>query len=210
MALRVGLTGGIASGKSIVAQRFAALGVPIIDADEVGRELVAPGSALLQTILERFGPATLQRYGHALIRGEGSLDRALLRRLVFEDAAERRALEALLHPQIRARIEALAAAVSGPYQLHVVPLLVESHAEARYDRVLVVDCPAAQQLKRLRERDGIDERQARTMLDAQVSRELRLAAADDVIVNDAAPEELAPQVQALDQKYRALAASPGA
>jgi len=205
MTLRIGLTGGIASGKSTVAAHFAALGIAVIDADEVGRELLQPGSALLEQIFERFAPGILQLYGLPLRRPDGSLDRRLLRGLVFEEPAERAALEALLHPAIQARMEALAAAATSPYQVHVVPLLVEGHSESRYDRVLVVDCPPALQLERLVKRDGTDAQQAQAMLDAQVSRARRLASADDVILNDADPEALVPQVSALDRKYRTLA-----
>lgn len=205
MTLRVALTGGIASGKSTVAARFAALGVPIIDADEIGRALLAPGGPLLQPVLSRFGPAISQRYGQSLQRTDGSLDRALLRRLVFDDAVERKALEALTHPLIRARSEELARTAGGPYQLHVVPLLVEKHGESRYDRVLVVDAPQSVQIARLTERDGTAPAQAEAMLAAQASREARLAAADDVIMNTAGLPELEAQIVELDRKYRALA-----
>ena len=209
MALRVGLTGGIASGKSTVARHFAALGAPIIDADRVYRELTAPGEPLLQRLLERFGPPVRQRLGGELRRQDGSLERALLRRLVFEDSAERRALEELTHPAIRARMQALAEQAGGPYQIHVVPLLVENHAESRYGRVLVVDCPETLQLERLAARDGTTPGEARSLLAAQASRAARLAVADDVIENDAAPEALAAQVAALHAKYLDLAARGG-
>lgn len=213
MALHVGLTGGIASGKSTVAQHFAALGVAVIDADQVYRELTAPGEPLLQRLLERFGPPVRRHLGGELRREDGGLDRALLRRLVFEDAAERRALGELTHPAIRARMQARAAEAGGVYQIHVVPLLVENHAESRYERVLVVDCPETLQVQRLVARDGTTPAQARALLAAQASRAARLAAADDVIVNDSAPEALAPQIAALHAKYLALAtaalAAPG-
>jgi dephospho-CoA kinase len=213
-ALRVGLTGGIASGKSTVAQRFAALGVPIIDADQVYRELTAPGQPLLQQIIERFGGAVRQRLGGELRRADGSLDRGLLRRLVFEDPAERRALGELTHPAIRARMDALAEAAAAEshstYQIHVVPLLVENHLQSRYQRVLVVDCPESLQLARLAARDALTQRDARALLAAQAPRAARLAVADDVIVNDGAPETLAAQVAALHVKYLDLAANRGA
>jgi dephospho-CoA kinase len=196
---RIGLTGGIASGKSTVSRLFGALGVPVIDADEVARDVVAPGSMLLQQVFERFGPQ--------LRRPDGSLDRTGLRRMVFADATRRRQLETLLHPAISVRTEKLAAQAGGPYQIHVIPLLVETHAGARFDRVLLVDCAPALQLARLQARDGCDAAQARAMLDAQASREARLAAADDVIANDGEPADLAPKVAALHQKYRALAAA---
>jgi dephospho-CoA kinase len=208
MALRVALTGGIASGKSTVAARFAARGVPIIDADEVGRTLLAPGAPLLQQVLARFGPETWQRFGQPLLQADGTLDRRLLRRLIFEDQTQRRALEALMHPAIRARSEELARTAVGPYQLHVVPLLIENHAESRYDRVLVVDCAPDVQLARLATRDHTAPAQARAMLAAQATREARLAAADDVIVNYTDVQALEAQIEALDRRYRALAQSP--
>jgi dephospho-CoA kinase len=196
---RIALTGGIASGKTTVSQMFGALGVPVIDADQVARDVVAPGTALLAQVLDTFGSQ--------LRRPDGSLDRAALRRLVFNDGGKRRQLEALMHPAIGARREYLAARAGGPYQIHVIPLLVESHAGWQFDRVLVVDCPEALQLARLRQRDGCDEQQARAMLGAQASRDARLAAADDVIVNAGVVADLAPKVAALHQKYQALAAA---
>jgi dephospho-CoA kinase len=196
---RIALTGGIASGKTTVSQLFGALGVPVIDADQLARDVVAPGTALLAQVLDTFG--------RELSRPDGSLDRAALRRMIFSDDGKRRQLEALLHPAIRSRREILAAAAGGPYQIHVIPLLVESGAGGQFARVLVVDCPQALQLARLQARDGCDEQQARTMLGAQASREARLAAADDVIVNDGSADDLAPKVAALHQQYQALAAA---
>jgi len=196
---RVGLTGGIASGKSAVAALFAALGVPVIDADIVARELVARGTPLLASLFERFGVG---------IRApDGSLDRSALRRLVFGNDTLRRELESLLHPAIRARTEQLAMLAGGPYQLHVVPLLVETNAKPRFARVLLVDCPESLQLERLLARDHLAPTEARAMLAAQASRAARLAVADDVIVNDGALDALAPQVAALHVRYLELAAS---
>jgi dephospho-CoA kinase len=208
--LRVGLTGGIASGKSTVARQFQALGVPIIDADLVSRELLQPGEPLLQQVLERFDAPARARYGQSLRLADGTLERALLRRLIFEDPGERAALEAMTHPAIRARMQARASEAGGAYQIHVIPLLVENQAAARVDRVLVVDCPEALQLERLRARDGASDAQARALLAAQASRAARLAAADDVIENAGDVAALAPQVQALHRKYLALAAEPDA
>jgi dephospho-CoA kinase len=199
---RIGLTGGIASGKTTVSDLFAAHGVPVLDADIIAREVVAPGTALLAQLFDRFGPR--------IRRPNGDLDRSALRRMVFEDASLRRALEALLHPAIRARTEQLASQANGPYQLHVIPLLVETGAFGRYDRVLVVDCPESLQWARLRARDGISEPEARAMLDAQASRAARLLAADDVIVNDGDLAALGPQVAALHAQYLKLGASPDA
>ncbi|MFI4914740.1 MAG: dephospho-CoA kinase [Steroidobacterales bacterium] len=194
--LRIGLTGGIASGKSTVAELFKALGIAVIDADQIAREVVAPGTPLLHALIERFG--------RALLLPDGSLDRRALRALVFADPAARRELEALLHPAIRARTEALSARAPGPYQIHVVPLLIETHAAERYDRILVVDCDESLQLARLMQRDGMTADQAGAMLAAQGSRAARLAAADDVIVNTGAADLLPPAVAALHKKYLAL------
>jgi dephospho-CoA kinase len=198
---RIALTGGIASGKSTVALLFAALGVPVIDADQIAREVVALGTPLLSQVFASFG---------AQLRcADGSLDRAALRRLVFADAGKRLQLEALLHPAIARRSELLAAAAGGPYQIHVIPLLVETHTGSHYDRVLLVDCPEELQVARLQTRDGCDAREARAMLASQASRQARLAAADDVILNDAAPSDLTPKVAALHEQYLALAALAG-
>jgi len=196
---RIALTGGIASGKTTVSQLFGTLGVPVIDADQVARDVVAPGTALLAQVLDAFG--------QQLRRPDGSLDRTGLRRLVFADSSKRRQLEALLHPAISVRTERLAARAGGPYQIHVIPLLVETNAAWQFDRVLLVDCPEALQLARLLAREGCDAQLARAMLGAQAGRDARLAAADDVIVNDGATADLMPKVAALHQKYQALAAA---
>ena len=202
---RVALTGGIACGKSAVAALFAAHGVPVLDADIIAREVVAPGTALLERLFARFGTG---------IRApDGALDRAALRQLVFADESRRRELEALLHPAIRERTERLALRAGGPYQLHVVPLLVEtrgwldSGGHRRFARVLVVDCPETLQWQRLLARAGMTELQARAMLAAQATRAARLAVADDVIINDGTLEELAPKVAALHARYLELGAA---
>jgi dephospho-CoA kinase len=200
--MRVGLTGGIASGKSTVSRLFAAHGVPIIDSDELARDLLAPASPLLGAVFARFG-ADLER-------PDGSLDRAQLRERAFADPAARRDLEQLLHPAIAARAALLAREARGPYQIHVVPLLVEADLADRYDRVLVVDCPESLQLSRLLARDDISLKLAQAMLEAQAPRAARVAAADDVIGNVGSIEALAPQVAALHAKYLVLAATmPG-
>jgi dephospho-CoA kinase len=192
-APRIALTGGIASGKTTVSNLFAALGVTVLDADVIAREVLAPGSALLAQLFDRFGPG--------IRTGEGELDRPALRRLVFEDAGRRRELEALMHPAIRARTEELSSQARGPYQLHVIPLLVETGAANRFQRVLVVDCPESLQWQRLRARAGLSEPEARAMLAAQASRAARLQVANDVIVNDGELAALAPQVAALHARY---------
>ncbi|WP_024889454.1 dephospho-CoA kinase [Luteimonas huabeiensis] len=199
----IGLTGGIASGKSEVEKRFAALGVAVADADAAAREAVAAGSAGLAAVVEAFGPEILQP--------DGSLDRARMRRLVFADAAARKRLEAIVHPQVRARLRAACEAAPGPYAIAAIPLLAESGLGPYpwIDRVLVVDVPAEVQLARLQRRDGIDAALAERMLAAQATREARLAIADDVIYNDAPLEALDAHVAALDAHYRRLAERSG-
>jgi dephospho-CoA kinase len=196
--LRIGLTGGIASGKSTVAQLFAGHGVPVIDLDLVAHEVVAPGEPALAAIVAAFGPDVLD--------AAGQLDRTALRARVFQDPAERKRLEALLHPRILEAAVRHAETAGGPYQVIVAPLLVEFGLTGWVDRVLVVDCPTETQLQRLLARDGGDETIARAILASQASREQRLAAADDVIVNDGPPERLAAAVAALDAVYREMAA----
>jgi dephospho-CoA kinase len=195
---RVGLTGGIASGKSTVARLFEALGVPVIDTDVLAREVVAPGQPLLGRIAARFGPSVLA--------SDGSLDRAALRAIVFADPAARADLEQLTHPAIRALLEERSASLGGEYQILVIPLLVETAGRTPVDRVLVVDTSEALQTRRLQARDGSTLEQARQILSAQASRAARLAAADDVIVNDADLGAVRDRVAALHAQYRELAA----
>lgn len=198
----LGLTGGIASGKSTVAGLFARLGVPVIDLDQVARDVVAPGSPLLEEIFRRFGTH--------LRLSDGSLDRRALRQQVFADEARRRELESLLHPAIHARTEALLASARGPYQIVVHPLLAESGARTRYQRVLVVDCDPARQRQRLASRDGADPALIDAMLAAQATRAQRLAVADDVLDNDAGTGTLPARVAALHRRYLGLAQSANA
>ncbi|APE29519.1 dephospho-CoA kinase [Halomonas aestuarii] len=201
----IGVTGGIASGKSTVARAFAALGIPWVDADEVAREIVAPGEPALAEIAEHFG--------EGVIAPDGSLDRRALREIVFGDAAERRRLEAITHPRIRERLIAHLArlqAQAAPYVLLVSPLLFESGQQALVDRCLVVDVPEAVQVARTAARDDVDEAQARAIVAAQMSRQERLDRADDVIDNSADEETLAPRVAELDRRYRAAGLPPSA
>lgn len=191
--LRIGLTGGIASGKSAVADEFASLGIPVIDADVISRELVEPGQPALGRIVDLFGAEVLDQSGH--------LDRRRLRELVFADPAQRKRLEDILHPAVRAELARRSQASTGPYQILVIPLLVENRLDYLVDRILVVDTPEATQLERLQARDGVDETHARRMLAAQTSRSARLAAADDTISNTGSLADLRRQVAALHEKY---------
>jgi len=195
--LRIGLTGGIASGKSAVAQRFEELGVPVIDADESARIVVAPGSAGLADVVKHFG--------QNLLTPGGELDRRSLRNLIFSDPSRRRQLEAILHPLIRTDMEHRASVASGPYLVMAIPLLIESGGRERVDRVLVVDVDEEVQLKRLMERDGGTMAQAKAILAAQASRAARLQAADDVVPNVGSLAELRHAVDQLHQRYVDLA-----
>ncbi|HYL71642.1 MAG TPA: dephospho-CoA kinase [Candidatus Dormibacteraeota bacterium] len=201
-AYRVGLTGGIASGKSTAARFFGELGVPILDSDQVAREVVEPGQPPLERLVERFGRGILTADGH--------LDRPALRDIVFSDPRARADLEALTHPAIGAAMEQRSAAAGGPYQILVIPLLVEKNLRSNVDRVLVIDCDEALQLRRLKARDGTGVQQARAILNAQASRSVRLKAADDVIVNDAGVSAVREQVAALHERYLNLAQAPRA
>ena len=191
--LRIGLTGGIASGKSTVADMFADLGTPVIDTDVIAREVVRPGQPALDEIREAFGDG--------VIDPDGTLDRAAMRTIVFGDDAARRRLEAILHPRIGAATRAQADAAGGDYQIIVVPLLVESALRGFVDRVLVVDCDEATQIARLLARDTESEAQARRILAAQSTRAERMAIADDVIANDGSLDDTREQVEALHRRY---------
>ena len=196
----IGLTGGIASGKSALEKAFAAHCIVVADADLLAREVVAPGEPALAAVVERFGRDVLQ--------ADGQLDRAALRVRVFGDPEQRRALEAILHPAIRARLEAICRAAPGPYAIAMVPLLTEGGGRAAYPwlhRILVVDTPAAVQKARLMQRDGIDATLADQMMAAQASRAERLALADDIVVNDGDIHHLQHAADALHLRYLALA-----
>jgi len=197
--LRIGLTGGIASGKSTVAAEFARLGVPVIDTDQLARVVSAPGEAALVEISSHFGPD--------ILLPDGQLDRAALRQRVFADPAARKTLEGILHPRIREATEAAASRAGGPYQLIVVPLLFESGFDQLVDRSLVVDCPEKLQRERLLARDGGTPEHAARMLAAQLSRTERLARADDILPNTASLASLRTAVDRLHHRYLALAAS---
>ena len=196
----IGLTGGVAAGKSEVTRRFEALGIHVADADLAARAVVEPGQPALAAIVERFGAEMLQ--------ADGRLDRRRLRERIFADAEARRALEAITHPAIRRQLEAECRAAASPYAIAAIPLLAEAGGRAGYpwlDRIVVVDAPVELQHARLMRRDGVDETLAARMIEAQASREARLAIADDVLVNDGHPEHLDGPVAALDARYREMA-----
>ncbi|AAZ98320.1 dephospho-CoA kinase [Thiobacillus denitrificans ATCC 25259] len=196
----IGLTGGIGSGKSAAAERFAELGVPVIDTDVIAHELTRPGSRALDVIRASFG--------EAVIAADGSLDRPVLRRRVFVDPAARRQLEAILHPLILHEVKARLASLSGPYAVAVIPLLVETGAyDAPVDRIAVVDCPEELQIARTIARSGLTPDEVGAILAAQAARPARLAVADDVIVNTGSLAALRDQVDALHQRYLTLAAN---
>ncbi len=196
--LRIGLTGGIASGNTTVSERFGELGVPVIDADVAARKVVEPGTPGLAKIIEHFGPG--------LLAADGSLDRAALRARVFKDRSARRELEAMLHPLIGAEMDQQAVNAVGPYLVLAIPLLIEGgKAKERVDRVLVVDVDEATQIERVMSRDASTADQARAILAAQAGRAARLAAADDVLVNSGTVSELRQAVDGLHVKYLQLA-----
>ncbi|HFQ14626.1 MAG TPA: dephospho-CoA kinase [Gammaproteobacteria bacterium] len=195
--LAVGLTGGIGSGKSRVSDAFARLGVPVIDTDIIARELVAPGQPALDEIRAAFG--------NAVFTAEGELDRRALRQRIFSQPDQRRKLEAILHPRIRAEVRRQIAALSAPWVLVVIPLLLESGQGDLVQRVLVVDAPVELQRARTTQRDQISDEEVDRILAAQLSREQRLAAADDVIVNDGSLADLQQQVEKHYHFYNRLA-----
>ena len=193
----VGLTGGIASGKTAVSDRFAALGVPVIDTDLIARELVQPGEPALERIVAAFGAGVLD--------ADGALDRRRLRDIVFADPGARTRLEAILHPEIRRVALERARRVAAAYCIVVIPLLAEKSGFPGLDRVLVVDVDPATQVERVMARDRVTGDQARSVLAAQCAREARLAIADDVIDNSGSLDELDRQVAAVHRKYLGLA-----
>lgn len=199
--MRVGLTGGIASGKSTVAQRLLELGVPVVDADSSARAVVTRGQPGLAAVTAKFGAG--------ILTATGELDRPALRNLIFANPERRRELEAILHPLIRADMERRAGGAAGAYLVMAIPLLVEGGARPDLDRILVVDTPEDAQLRRIIARDGGTLEQARAILAAQTSRESRLKAADDVLVNGGSVSDLRHAVDELHRRYLILAGAPG-
>jgi dephospho-CoA kinase len=196
---RVALTGGIASGKTTVANLFAELGVPLIDTDVIAREVVEPDQPALTAVVGAFGPDILD--------AGGCLDRRRMRERIFSDPSAKQRLEAILHPAIRAEMERQSREAGGPYQVLVIPLLTEGKRRDHVDRVLLVDVPEELQIQRLMMRDGVTREQAQAALNAQATRAERLAMADDVVRNMGRVDELREQVAELHRKYLELAAA---
>lgn len=191
--LKIGLTGGIGSGKTTIADLFAELNVPVIDADDIAREVVASGSQALEQIRHAFG--------ERLIAADGSLDRIAMRELIFADTEQKRKLEAIVHPKVRQSILKRVASLDASYCIICVPLLVESGMVNLVDRVLVVDCPVETQIERVTKRDRLDEKIVRAIIASQATREQRKALANDLIDNASSDSMLAEQVKKLHNLY---------
>ena len=200
-ALLVGLTGGIGSGKTTVANLFGALGVPLIDTDLIAHELTGPQGAAM--------PAIREAFGDHVVSPDGRLDRAAMRERAFADPGSRKRLEAILHPMIRAETRRqVAAAAVAPYAIVVVPLLVESgNWKGWIDRVLVVDCPVEVQVQRVMQRNGLPSEQVEAIVAVQIARETRLAAADEIIDNSGDPATLPERVRPIHERLLQLAAT---
>lgn len=203
-AFLVGLTGGIGSGKTTVANLFGALGVPLIDTDLIAHGLTGPDGAAM--------PAIREAFGQGVIAPDGRLDRAAMRQLAFTDPGSRKRLETILHPMIREETwRQIAAAASSPYAIVVVPLLVESGAwQAWLDRVLVVDCPVETQVQRVMQRNGLSRKEVEAILAVQAPRERRLDAADELVDNAGDPSTLAERVHPIHERFLQLAAQRAA
>lgn len=198
--LRIALTGGIGSGKSTVAERFAARGVPIVDADALAHELTRPAQPAVAEIAAAFGDTVLKPHGE--------LDRGILRSLVFADPEARKRLEGILHPRIRAAMLDRLAEIQAPYAILVIPLLFETGQQDLAERVLVVDLPERLQIQRVQARSGLDPETIRAIIASQVARADRLAGGDDIIDNSADAAALEPQIEDLHKRYLALANPP--
>lgn len=197
MPYRIGLTGGVASGKSTVAGLFAQLGVDIIDADHIARELMARNTPVYHRVVDAFGAG--------VVRADGELDRAALRDLIFSDERRRHVLESIVHPEVRQQLLSAALTASSPYCVLVVPLLFEADMQDLVDRVLTVDVPDDIQRERLQRRDSLDARQAQAMMDSQLPRQRRLQLTDDIIDNSTTLAALTEQVTRLHRHYLNLA-----
>jgi dephospho-CoA kinase len=197
--LRIGLTGGIGSGKTTAAQFFAELNVPIIDADVIAHQLTQPEQSGFHAIIKHFGST--------FISSSGTLDRARLRQLVFTDAVKKKHLEDILHPLIYAEIVTQLAQFAAPYCIIAIPLLIETDKASMVDRVLVVDCPVELQIDRVKQRSQMTETQIKAIIKTQVAREQRLAAADDVLDNSQSATQLAEQIKKLHPFYLSLSST---
>lgn len=195
--LKIGLTGGIGSGKSTIADLFAQHGVPVLDMDVLAREVVMPGQPALREIKNLFG--------EDICTADDELKRSKLRRIIFTDSEKRQQLEAIVHPRIRERLARQLDALSAPYCLIVIPLLFETGRQDSLDRILVVDSPVDRQISRTMQRDNISEEQARQIMATQVDRQTRLSQADDIISNAGDIRQLSSQVAQLHRQYLALA-----
>lgn len=191
--LRIGLTGGICSGKTTVADEFAKHNVPVIDADRIAHELVNPGMPALKTIIKTFG--------EDLLDDNGYLKRDQLRKRVFSEDEKRKELESILHPLILKKMESRIETIQARYCILVIPLLIETHLTEWVDRVLVIDTSKEVQIQRIRKRDKLDKDEIQHVLNAQCSQELRLQAADEIITNEGSFEDLAYQVTQLHEKF---------
>jgi dephospho-CoA kinase len=195
--LKVGLTGGIGSGKSTVAKALIAKGITVVDADRIAREVVEPGEVALQEIVEAFG--------EQILHDDGTLNRAALKQVIFSNPTAKKQLESILHPRIRQRIlSRVNEATDTAYVVADIPLLVESHYPDHFDRVVVVDCPVEQQLSRVLERDHLNEAQIKAIINSQASREQRLAVATDVLDNSGTLESLKMQIDKLHETLISL------
>lgn len=195
--LRIGLTGGIGTGKSAACRIFAELGAPVIDADQISREVVAPGEPVLNAIAVLFGDSALN--------ADGSLNRSRVRERIFAEPALRQQLENLLHPLIKQRMREQAQACRAPYVILAIPLLLEVGWQELVDRVLVIDCPVEQQISRTMRRDGVTREQAQAIIASQMARNERLRQADDIVINDSNLDHLHSQIIALHRRYLQMA-----
>ena len=197
---RVGLTGGIGSGKTVVAEIFSGLGIPVIDADSIARDLTSSPGPVIQHIVNVFGQEIIDQSGH--------LDRDILRSRIFSDELSRQRLEAILHPVVYERIESAYQVIDAPYCIISIPLLLETKACNKVDRILVIECPISLQIERTCKRDKVSRQMVEKIINTQVSREVRLKSADDLILNDSNFEYLALRVRELHAAYLKLVNKP--
>ncbi|CAG7856019.1 dephospho-CoA kinase [biofilm metagenome] len=198
---KVGLTGGIGCGKSTVSDLFLSLGVPIIDADDIAHQLIKPGQPAVLEIIAAFSKK--------LLNADGTLNRPLLREIVFSNPIEKQKLETILHPRVLTEIQMQSDILTNPYGIISIPLLFEAKMNQLVDRILVVDCPVEQQIDRVKQRSNLSETSVRSIIASQVSREFRLTHADDVIDNSSINSKLAEQVKKLHNLYMSISAATG-